>query len=269
MLLGARDKVPNLADPEALDRLFNLIRSDQIEVLAIDPFYLAVGPTKSGGVNHNDMFAMGHLLYEFASTVQAAGATAIITHHFTKPRARGGAGKIPELADLAHAGIGQFARQWILVDRRAPFDPNQNVHELHLVMGGYGHSSYHAIDVSMAPQADGLRQWDIAFSEDASSGSSDPAKSRRERRRSQGNPSDATHTEVLAALAFLGGKATARKIRDTTRWSQNKVDRVTSDMLSAGKLRRVEVSVACGNGKMRACEGFEAVGEPIGESQAG
>src|SRR5262249_4938077 len=158
MLLGARDKLPNLASAAALDRLANLIVSDQLEVLAIDPFYLALGPTKDGGINHNDMFAMGNLLSEFASVVQRAGATAVITHRSAKARTRG-ASRIPELADLAHAGIGQFARQWILVDRRARYDPNQSVHKLHLVMGGYGHSSHHKIDIDMAARPDGLRQW--------------------------------------------------------------------------------------------------------------
>ena len=136
-------------------------------------------------------------------------------------------------------------------------------------MGGYGHSSYHKIDIGMAARPDGLRQWDIAFSEDAPCDSTDRASSRRKPSRSQGNPPDATHTELLAALASLGGKATARKIRDTTRWSKNKVDRVTGNMVTAGKLRRVEIAVACGKARMRACEGFEAVGEPTGESPAG
>jgi replicative DNA helicase len=210
------------------------------------------------------MFAMGNLLSEFASVVQAAGATAIVTHHFAKPRTRG-AGRIPELADLAHAGIGQFARQWILVDRRARYDPNQSVHKLHLVMGGYGHSSYHKIDIDMAARPDGLRQWEVKFDADAPPTPSGSVSGKRNQGKSRGPSSDDTHTALLAVLAPLGGRATARKIRDTMRWSQSKVNRVTTAMISAGKLRRVEVSVACGNGKMRACDGFEVVGEPIGE----
>jgi hypothetical protein len=136
-------------------------------------------------------------------------------------------------------------------------------------MGGYGHSSHHAVDIDMAARPDGLRQWDVKFSVDAPPTSSNSANAKRNRVRSRGPSPDAAHFELLTALASLGGKATARKIRDTMRWSKTKVDRVTSDMVSVGNLRRVEIAVACGNGKMRACEGFEAVGEPIGESQAG
>jgi hypothetical protein len=77
---------------------------------------------------------------------------------------------------------------------------------------------------------------------------------------------DATHSELLTALAFVGGKGSARKLRDHLHWSKNKVDRVTNEMVSGGKLRRVEIAVACRGGKTRACEGFEAVGAPVSES---
>jgi replicative DNA helicase len=268
MSLGARDKVPNLADPETLNRLADLIVAHGIEVLAIDPIYLALGSTKNGSVNHNDMFVMGNLLFGFSSTVQAAGATPILTHHFVKPRARN-ANRIPELSDLAHAGIGQFARQWLLVDRRARFDPNESLHKLHLVTGGYGHSSYHMIDIDMSQRHDGLSQWDVKVKDDPPPTSPDSVTGKQDQGKPRGPSLDAAHSELLTALASLGGKATARKIRDTTHWSKNKVDRVTEEMINEGRLRRVGLTVACGNEKTRACEGFEAVREPVSESPVG
>jgi replicative DNA helicase len=268
MLLGARGQVPNLASPEALGRISGLIESTGIDVIGIDPLYLALGPSQDASVNPNDMFAMGNFLSEFASMIQSAGATAVVTHHFVKPRSRG-ASRVPELTDLAHAGIGQFARQWILVNRRVAYNPTQSLHKLHLVLGGYGHSSYHAVDIDTASRPDGLQEWDVRFEVDETRDASAPPNSPGKRRRSRGDRSDAAQAELLAALASLGGRATARKLRDATHWSASKVDLMTTELVNIGKLRRVEISVACGNARTRACDGFEAVGEPAGESPAG
>jgi hypothetical protein len=125
------------------------------------------------------------------------------------------------------------------------------------------------IDIDTSKRTDGLTQWDVKVKDDPPPTSPDSVTGKQDQGKPRGPSLDAIHSELLTVLAAQEGRATARKIRDITHWSKNKVDRVTEEMINGGKLRRVGITVACGNGRTRACEGFEAVGEPVSESPVG
>jgi hypothetical protein len=126
--------VPHLADALDLEGLQGLIRDHQLGVVIIDPLYLAL--PGGGGVDANNLFAMGSILNEAARACLEAGATPILAHHARKHRAADERWEPLELEDLAYAGIQEFARQWVLVSRRARYVPGTGSHRLWMSVGG-------------------------------------------------------------------------------------------------------------------------------------
>src|SRR5262249_47609882 len=122
----------------------------------IDPLYLCFP-----GANPLSMFDMGPRLRAVSDACLRAGATPLLVHHTTEDVRPG---KVPELADLAFAGIKQFARQWLLVNRRLPYRPERpGDHRLWLVAGGSaGQSLLLAVDINEGRLEDG-RVWDVTL----------------------------------------------------------------------------------------------------------
>src|SRR3989442_617871 len=73
-----------------------------------------------------------------------------------------------QLGDLAGAGVAEFARQWILLSRRKPYDPGRpGEHRLIMNYGGSaGHCGVLAIDVREGELQPGgpPRTWEVTCS---------------------------------------------------------------------------------------------------------
>ena len=112
----------------------------------LDPLSLCLLDGAQAGAASN-LYDVGPRLRSAAQACLDAGATPVFVHHTTKGGARQGAGA-PDLEDLAFAGVGAFARQWLLVRRRAPYRPGSGRHQLVLAAGGSaGHSGCWHVDV--------------------------------------------------------------------------------------------------------------------------
>lgn len=72
---------------------------------------------------------------ELADACLSGGATPVFLHHAMEEAKR--RGELPDAADPAYAGATAVAGQWLLVNRRARYDPErQGRHRLWLVAGG-------------------------------------------------------------------------------------------------------------------------------------
>jgi hypothetical protein len=134
-------RLPRLGSVSDCGELGALVTTNRIEVVIIDPLYLCL---IAGGetVSASNLFEVGALLSRAADVCGQAGATLVLVHHNTKGATTKKPGAATPLHDLAYAGIGEFARQWLLLNRTTPYVDGSGVHDLVLAIGGSpGHSS--------------------------------------------------------------------------------------------------------------------------------
>src|SRR5207247_2102540 len=101
------------------------------------------------GASASNLYEVGPLLRRVGESCLAAGATPILVHHANKSVAKKTETQQPlDLDDLAFAGIGEYARQWLLINRRTPYMPGRGDNRLLLAVGGSaGHSGCWQVDV--------------------------------------------------------------------------------------------------------------------------
>jgi hypothetical protein len=165
----------------------------KVEVVFIDPLYLCL----LGGdrpVAASNLYEVGPVLWQAAAACLGAGATPFFVHHSTKSASkRATDAAVPlDLDDLAFAGIGEFARQWVLLSRREEFDPRLGRHRLLLTAGGSaGHTGLWEVDVNEGALGDNFagRKWQVTVREagrDAAGGSCGDVAQERGRRLRRG-----------------------------------------------------------------------------------
>ena len=157
-------KLPRLNIAEQVAVLGDEIRRTGVGIVIIDPLYLCmIGANGSGrSIEASNLFETGPLFQEVADICLEAGATPILVHHFTK--AGQPIGEIPELGKMAFAGITEFARQWILINRRERYVGGTGHHPLWIVAGGSaGHGGEWAVDIEEGT-GDAIegRSWEVS-----------------------------------------------------------------------------------------------------------
>jgi hypothetical protein len=152
-------RLPQLGREDQLEALRAGLVQDRIEVAVNDPLYLSL--LSGSDARAENLFETGPLLLRIAQVCESAGTTPALCHHTTKPSAR----KTDplDLSDLAFSGIAEFARQWLLVNRRVPYE-HDGKSALWLVVGGsVGHGGLYGVDVDEGELAEDFtgRKWDV------------------------------------------------------------------------------------------------------------
>jgi len=139
-------RLPQIANPEHCDALQMAIREHEIKACIIDPAYLCLLSGDTQGRQASNVFDMGSILQGLATVGLNTGCGIIMAHHTRKnPTDRFA---IPDLDELAFAGFGEFARQWILLNRRKEYELGSGRHDLWLSIGGSaGHSSCWSLSI--------------------------------------------------------------------------------------------------------------------------
>lgn len=136
------DMLPQFGSLAHLDAFEKFLIADGIELVYIDPVYLAM---ITGG-NEGSLFAMGGMLRSISELCQRIGVTLVLLHHMKKsvadPYSPG------DLDDASWAGFAEFCRGWMLVNRREKYELGSGLHKLWLSVGGsVGHSGLWGLDV--------------------------------------------------------------------------------------------------------------------------
>ena len=162
---------PKLSDDGDIAAVTAFIRKRNLKVIIFDPAYTSLlkGNTKASASN---VFDMGAVLSKISEACLAAGATPIFAHHTVKnagmKSGRNGSSyksyEPAELGDLAFAGFGEFARQWLLIARRADYEPGTGKHQLWLTTGGSaGFNGTYSVDIDEGVMAEDFsgKKWEV------------------------------------------------------------------------------------------------------------
>jgi len=150
------DRIPLLPSLDHLDALGAWIDHHNLEVLGIDPMYMALGDTDAAS-----LFQVGKVLQAVNRVCQDRRVTLAICHHTrmhpTDPYAPG------ELSDISWAGTQEWCRQWLLLSRREKYEPGTGEHRLWLSTGGSaGHGGCWGVDIDEGTRATpGGRFWQV------------------------------------------------------------------------------------------------------------
>jgi hypothetical protein len=256
--------LPQLSIPSHLVALGKALAEHRPEVFIYDPLYLGLlaGQGGDGSAAASNIYAMGPLLLTVARTCLELGATPILCHHFKLTRKE--PYSEPQLEDLAYSGVQEFARQWILVSRRSPFNPDhpEGLHELWLQAGGsVGHGVLRALDIREGKLLDDFsgQIWDVKVSgaSDARTAEADHKTRERERHRQARDRAD--ETKILAALDEMDPDrcgVTFTKLRGQTRLSTDRARWACDRLTGEGALQEAALEVTSGNGTKTKARGY-------------
>jgi replicative DNA helicase len=265
------DELPSLGLDEDRNDLATFIQEKKISLVVLDPLYLCLCQGISGRrLDPSNLFDVGPQLLSVSRACLRAGATPVLVHHFKKGSSN--FQEMPQMEELAYAGIQEFARQWMLISRRAKFEPGSGIHKLWLSVGGSaGHSGDWAVDIDEGVMGDDFkgRKWSVTVRSAAEG--RDQANADRQKEKALGLASreqakaDARAHEDSASLAELiqilaplpDRKATQRRLRVLTRWNPTKLDRICQRGVREGSIRAVQVTVPCGKNQTKECPGWE------------
>lgn len=230
--------LPKLGQPDTVNNIVTYIRQHKLELLILDPAYLCMPLGDSAG----NMFIVGAMLADLTQIMAQTGCTIILCHHTRKTATESFAPA--ELDSIAWAGFSEWMRQWILLSRRAPYDPdNHGHHELWLSTGGSaGHSGNWAVDIREGRRSDPIgRRWQVTVD------TSPQLKERQTRERLERKTAlnrqtkELNRKKLLDAYQRFPAGETGTTIRQAAGLSGAKYNMINSELLQEGLIEACQI----------------------------
>lgn len=241
--------LPSLGADGELESVCDQVRDLGLKVVILDPLYLFL--TSSGNTNTANLYEVGPVLKRLCQSVLQGGATPILVHHFRKSGSS--SSKPPDLDDLSGAGIGEYARQWILLGPRKAYDSTKGTASIWMSVGGSaGHSSRWTIDVDEGVMDENFegRRWDVTVQSEFES------QSRQVEKAGDGDKHAEARDLLLRTLKQVPAGETQSALVEMTRLSKTVVKRVLVDLCKTGRLEPCSVRKRAGKGYVTH-EGFK------------
>jgi replicative DNA helicase len=255
-------KLPQLGDPDQLLVLQDGLKQHAVEAMVLDPLYLALlcGFTGRDRAQASSLFDMGPLLLEVTQACLRAGATPLLVHHAGKPASQK---REPlELEDLAFAGIAEFARQWLLLSRREPYQPGTGFHQLWLLAGGSaGHSGQWSLDINEGVIDDnfGGRIWNAAVTTATEARQSAVDEREQEKKEATARKDQDDDMALLGALDRLdpeGNGASYNRVKNEARLPNARMERSVTRLKGQETIKEASVKAEIGKGGTRNARGL-------------
>jgi replicative DNA helicase len=235
--------LPRLSSLDHLNHLAETIRAQGLKVAILDPLYLALlSPETASGASN--LFLMGAMLQGLTKLGQETGCTVVLLHHFRKggqPDDDNPAG----LEELSQSGVAEWARQWLLLQRRSPYQAD-GVHDLWMRCGGSaGHSSLWGVTIEeglIDPETFEGRTWNVLVNP--------AAEARQEAKRNQEHLKaleqerrEGEHRErLLAVLRQTRDGDTERQLAKLARLNSDNFSRAIFTLLQEGRAERCKIT---------------------------
>jgi hypothetical protein len=225
--------LPDLDRISVVDDLVSECVQDGIEVVFIDPLYLALSP----GEGASNIYTMGDKLKLIASRIITAGITPVLLHHFKK----GGARQFnkPELEDLSQSGVAEFARQVILLKRRKQYRMD-GMHHLWFYWGGSaGHQGFQVGELYTGTRELGL-DWQTTFKSEAEADAAEAAageETQREREAKAEAANAADQIELLNVIREQPGLG-MNALGVAAGLGRTKLQRLLQELLHDGRIEQ-------------------------------
>jgi len=231
------EDVPNFSNGLDLQCIRQSIQKHSLDVLIIDPLYQALPQADAASI-----LKMGELLRAANDVCRATGCTLVLIHHTVK-RPGYGTARLPgdplQREDIHGAGIGEWMRQWVLLNRREDWEPH-TPHLLNLVVGGSaGHAGRWCLDVDEGEfsigRFGGLEKWAVTVDDPGESRSKADDLAQEARRQSTQERVEEDSRSILAIAAKHPAGETKRYYRDATRGGK-RFDDAWSSLVESGGL---------------------------------
>jgi hypothetical protein len=155
-------KVPLLTAPEGREQIERLIVKYGLKALFVDPTYKAFA-----GVDDSQLSQMALHLFPISEIIDRTGCSIIMVHHNKKTPRAGDHYAEPTQDDIQGTGFQQWARFFVLLNKRREWDPNSGQHWLWFkTEGSAGFGSRYFLNLTEGRRSDhGGRVWDVALTE--------------------------------------------------------------------------------------------------------
>jgi replicative DNA helicase len=249
--------VPIFTDAALMHDFAAHLQRIEADVVVIDPTYLTLGD-----VDAKNLFEMGRALRginDYLQTVRP-DLTVILVHHANRQLP---AGEPMELTHLSYSGLEQYARQWLLLNRREKYDSN-GPHKLWLGIGGsVGMGGLWGLDVDegrLDKHFQG-RTWNVSLYAPDELKTEEASEQRAAKRESRRQEIDEAENQVLRAIDQAKVPLTKSQLRALTDLHQRRVDDVVIRLLSREVIEEVEFRQSRGNGAVATARGYRRKAE--------
>jgi hypothetical protein len=201
------------------------------DVVIIDPLYLCF---PGGGVNSADLMSMGTVLQGLVGALP--GRTIVLLHHAKKdvfPR------RALTLGDLAFAGVGEFARQWLLLNWRRPYHPDETRRLIASYGGSANPGGVFALDIeegTMGADFTG-RTWETSVRDLDEARESERTRGKAKRAERAESRADGLRDALLSVLPADGTRLSYSKVRTALGSNPPDTDRAIERAAAAGLVK--------------------------------
>jgi replicative DNA helicase len=241
-------EVPKLDCDADIASVKRIIMRDGLQVVFLDCFYRMLGEASDDVAN---LFKMGMLLGKLMDLQRETGCTIILLHHCPKhaPYAE------PELDNAAYAGSAEACRQFVLLARRAKYEPGSGHHELWFSVGGsMGHSEMLALDIDEGSQKDpGGRRFELttisASAARADAAAADDVVKEENRKSRKQTELESDRDNLLGILRTMPKPDTRTEVRNLVGVSGPRFSRAAISLIEDGHVMIASQVVPKGNNR--------------------